>query len=538
MGQPRNLYVVLLGGLMAVTGCYAPGATDWQEVTAPPMLLAQLDLPAASPSPVPSDLPIVPPAKPEEKPLPINLPSALQLANVRAVDVAAAAARIKVSAAALEQAQVLWLPTVTFGGDYFRHDGIVQDNSGVTQDDSHQGVMVGAGPAVNLDIGQAIFAPLVARQQLAARQADLQAASNDTLVAVSDAYFNVQQARGELAGALAAAQRTEELVRRTKKLAPALVPELEIDRAEAELDRRRQAELFANERWSVASAELLRVLRLEPSSQVEPVEPPQLQVELIDLRQPVDDLIVIGLTHRPELASQQAQVQAMLTLLKQEKLRPLIPSLLIRGFSTPVSGTLGGGYAFYGNNGNLTSSQFREDIDVQLLWRLDNLGFGNRAAVQQREANNQLAVVELFRQQDRVAAEVAQAHAQAQLAARRVELAEKGVRSALKSADKNLVALGQAKGAGNMVVLLVRPQEAVAAVQALAQAYSDYYGAVADANRAQFRLYRALGQPAQCLVQDRPAPAIPTPASISSVISSAPAVEPDAGKVSSTVSAR
>jgi outer membrane protein TolC len=502
------------------------------------MLLAQLDLPAASPSPVPSDLPIVPPAKPEEKPLPINLPSALQLANVRAVDVAAAAARIKVSAAALEQAQVLWLPTVTFGGDYFRHDGIVQDNSGVTQDDSHQGVMVGAGPAVNLDIGQAIFAPLVARQQLAARQADLQAASNDTLVAVSDAYFNVQQARGELAGALAAAQRTEELVRRTKKLAPALVPELEIDRAEAELDRRRQAELFANERWSVASAELLRVLRLEPSSQVEPVEPPQLQVELIDLRQPVDDLIVIGLTHRPELASQQAQVQAMLTLLKQEKLRPLIPSLLIRGFSTPVSGTLGGGYAFYGNNGNLTSSQFREDIDVQLLWRLDNLGFGNRAAVQQREANNQLAVVELFRQQDRVAAEVAQAHAQAQLAARRVELAEKGVRSALKSADKNLVALGQAKGAGNMVVLLVRPQEAVAAVQALAQAYSDYYGAVADANRAQFRLYRALGQPAQCLVQDRPAPAIPTPASISSVISSAPAVEPDAGKVSSTVSAR
>ena len=53
------------------------------------------------------------------------------------------------------------------------------------------------------------------------------------------------------------------------------------------------------------------------------------------------------------------------------------------------------------------------------------------------------------------------------------------------------------------MVLLVRPQEVVAAVQALAQAYLDYYGAVADANRAQFRLYRALGQPAQCLLQDQ-----------------------------------
>src|SRR5208282_2199472 len=170
--------------------------------------------PAAHAPAVTPSLPSVPSTQPADRPLPINLPTALQLANVRAVDVAAAAARIKVSVAALEQAQVLWLPTITFGTDYFRHDGIVQDNtSGDILNDSHQGVVLGAGPTVNLDIGQAIFAPLVARQQLAARQADLQAASNDTLVAVSDAYFNVQQARGELAGANAATQRTVELVR-------------------------------------------------------------------------------------------------------------------------------------------------------------------------------------------------------------------------------------------------------------------------------------------------------------------------------------
>ena len=37
----------------------------------------------------------------------------------------------------------------------------------------------------------------------------------------------------------------------------------------------------------------------------------------------------------------------------------------------------------------------------------------------------------------------------------------------------------------------------VAAIQALAQAYDDYYAAVADYNRAQFQLYRAMGRPAQ-----------------------------------------
>jgi hypothetical protein len=38
-------------------------------------------------------------------------------------------------------------------------------------------------------------------------------------------------------------------------------------------------------------------------------------------------------------------------------------------------------------------------------------------------------------------------------------------------------------------------------VQALAQAYNDYYGAVADYDRSQFRLYRALGHPAQALAE-------------------------------------
>jgi len=42
----------------------------------------------------------------------------------------------------------------------------------------------------------------------------------------------------------------------------------------------------------------------------------------------------------------------------------------------------------------------------------------------------------------------------------------------------------------------------VAAIQAMAQANADYYGAIGDSNRAQFRLYRALGQPAECLATE------------------------------------
>src|SRR5262249_55955696 len=83
-------------------------------------------------------------------------------------------------------------------------------------------------------------------------------------------------------------------------------------------------------------------------------------------------------------------------------------------------------------------------------------------------------------------------------AASRLGKAENGLKDAAESANKNFEGLGQTKTVGGKVIILViRPQEVVAAIQALALSYSDYYGAVADYNRAQFRLYRALGQPAQ-----------------------------------------
>jgi len=131
------------------------------------------------------------------------------------------------------------------------------------------------------------------------------------------------------------------------------------------------------------------------------------------------------------------------------------------------------------------------------------LGFGNKALVGQRRAENRVSVLDLFRLQDQVAAEVARAYAQAQSAANRLGKAERGLKDAVESANKNLEGLGQTKP-GKVIILAIRPQEVVAAIQALVQAYNDYYGAVADYNRAQFRLYRALGQPAQIIAGQGP----------------------------------
>jgi outer membrane protein TolC len=477
-------------------------------------LLAGLCAVAAHPPvplPEPGSLAPLPPSSPLafapieacDRPLPINLPTALKLANANPLDIGIAAERIRVATAQLDRASVLWLPTIFLGADYFRHDGRVQNVEGNIIDTSKSSAMVGAGPYAVFALTDALFSPLAARQTMRAREAGLQAATNDSVLAVAEAYFNVQQARGELAGALDTVRRAAELSRRAAELGQGLVPPLEAVRARTELARRQQAVESSRERWRTASADLTRILRLDRTALVQPLEPPHLRVTLLDPGRPTDDLVAMALTNRPELAGQQALVQATLQQVRQEKFRPFIPSVLFRGASTNPGGTLAGGYFGGGLNSNLSNFGARGDFDIQLLWELQNLGLGNRARIQERQAENQLATMELLRVQDRVMADVVQAHAQARSAAARVGQAETELKDAIDSVEKNFEGMGQTKRLGGGVMLLViRPQEVVAAIQALAQAYTDYYGAIADYDRAQFRLYRAVGSPAQALAAD------------------------------------
>lgn len=427
------------------------------------------------------------------RPLPINLPTAFQLANAQALDIQTASERIKLAFLEWQRAKILWLPTMFLGTDYFRHDGQLQDIRGEVFNASKSNFQVGAGPYMVFALSDALLSPLVERQVVRAREADQLTAQNDTLLAVAEAYFNVQQARGDLAGALDATEKAEELVRRATALAEGLAPPAEAARARAELARRRQSIYTARERWRTSGAELNRILRLDPGALVEPLEPPHLMLTLTDPATPVDDLIFLALRNRPELATRQALVRATVERLRRERLRPLVPSIMIRGASTNPAGTLAGGLFGGGVNDFMGNFGARGDFDVQALWVLENLGIGNRVKVKEQRVQNQLAILEVFRVQDRVAAEVSQAQAEVQAAAARVREAESGLRDALDVVSKDLEGIRQTQRAGNVILLVVRPQEAVAAVQTLSVSYVDYYRAVADYNRAQFRLYRALG---------------------------------------------
>ena len=334
-----------------------------------------------------------------------------------------------------------------------------------------------------LRFSDAIFEPLAARQVVNARRASIQVATNDALLGVAEAYLDLQQAAGRLAIGREAATNAEALATLTASYAKSGAGlESDYRRSLTERDRQRKNVEQAVGQLEEASAELVRRIRLDPRILVAPVEPPETVLRLVADSCPIDDLIVTGLRSRPELTEAQALVQATLTRLKQAKLRPFIPSLALR-YS-------GGGFGG-GPNGFFGNFNARSDADVNLYWEVQNLGFADRAIAKQRAAQQRTANLELMKIQDRVASEVVRAEKQRIAASRQMEQAGRALPEAEASLALNLTSIRRGAGLPGAT----RPIEVLQPVQALAQARADYLDAVLAYNRAQFRLYRALGRP-------------------------------------------
>ena len=217
----------------------------------------------------------------------------------------------------------------------------------------------------------------------------------------------------------------------------------------------------------------------------------------------------VALTNRPELASRQALVQAQIQAIRREKARPFVPDILVNGFQTPYEQIQAGIFGL-GPNSSLNQWVGRDDFSIQPLWQLEGFGIGNLARIKTQRGIESRAIIDLFQQQDAVAADVTRAQARVQSAAARILQADRSLRTGIITFNGNYEGLGQTTRFGNMLVLVNRPQEAVFALQLLNIAFNEYFTTVADYNRAQFELYRALGYPARELAELRPpGPVIP-----------------------------
>src|SRR5437762_11603382 len=86
--------------VIAAIACSAADAIAQEETGSASVMRISGEPPMTIPLPAPTL---------EDKPFPVNLPTALQLANVRPIDIAVASERIRLAVAQLERAKALWL---------------------------------------------------------------------------------------------------------------------------------------------------------------------------------------------------------------------------------------------------------------------------------------------------------------------------------------------------------------------------------------------------------------------------------------------
>jgi len=428
---------------------------------------------------------------PRNETMPVDLPTAFQLAAGDNPQVRLARERIRAAVAQYDQASVLWLPSISAGPRWLRHDGQIQDTRGDVIRVSRNSLFVGGGATVSVDTAEARFAPLAARQVVAAHQAGSRATTNSTLLDVSNGYWDLVRSYSNEAIVREAVENSQALEKLAESyLRNEKLKQADAERIRAEVRARLQELDLADQDKRVASARIARLLRLDPFLTLVPAEERPVPIDLTDLTQGRQEFAATALGSRPELAESRALANAAAARLRQVQYGPWLPSLLL---DYDAGGFGGGPNDFFGDFDG------RSDAEAAAIWTVRNLGHGEWAAQRERASEVRQARLRIVDQMDRVVSEVAESLARVDARRAQLDSAQMAVEAAQRSYDLNIKLFREGG------IELILPIEVVQSVNALARARQDYLTAVVEHNRAQFELLWALGFPLQC-VGDRPLP--------------------------------
>lgn len=426
----------------------------------------------------------------EEAPqYPLDLPAALGLVGGQHPVVGFAQWRVQEAYAQLDQAEVMWLPSLQAGFSYHRHDGNYQASNGqivdVNRNSFQYGLGAGAvgagttprpGVVAQFHMADALFQPDIAQKNAWAREHGASAVYNKQLLDAALAYIDLLSAEQDRRILEESRDRTEELAKLTGDFAiTGQGLQADADRLATELVLVKSRLAEVNERADISAARLAQALSIDPGQRIVPVDPTVVPIELVSLDYNKRTLISTGLSHRPELKEAQNLVSAACDEYKRQKYAPLIPSVLL-GFS---SSGFGGGLGGATNN-----VDGRYDLDALMMWEVRNLGFGEKAVRRETQARVEQAKFEKVRLLDQVAAEIAEAHSQVVHRRHRIDITQQAIQSAQDSYDRNLSRIRDGQGL---------PIEVLQSLRALEEARRSYLKAVVEYNQAQFQLQWALG---------------------------------------------
>lgn len=449
-----------------------PAVTAPLRVPLPPVNVTYSRGPVAPPQVAPVSLP---PAdvKYIDKAVPICLDTVLRLAQDQNGLVRLARERVAEAYAEQDLAAKRWLPDVSLGMGWWRHDGGIQDFVGNLLETHYQGALAGMELRGKFDMRDVVFQRLEAERKVRQQQGELSRFNCEQLLDAASTYVDLLAAQAAMAIAVEAEAKLQRLLTQTKRLEKIdQGVRIEAARVEAELGAQKILTRRLHEGARAAEAKLVYLLGLDPASDLIVLERHLVELRLVDVKQSAEALVETAMRQGPGVQ----ETEAILGLLEDMRAKgesPLhwLPTLEMR---------MGEG-AFGAGPGGRMDWANRWDLGLQARWNLTELLTG--------------------RERKRLAdLKIQQAHVSYHDLRGKLALAVHEAREAAHSnKDQFAVAVRQiqhAEEAYNLSDLRLRenikgrsPSEVLLAIRSLVGARLSYLNAIRDYDKAQFRLF-------------------------------------------------
>jgi outer membrane protein TolC len=418
------------------------------------------------------------------EPHPIDLATAIRLADSNSPLNLIALARLRAAVARQELADLMFVPNFSIGPGYFRHDGVDQNRRGDVFQVTRSQLYTLGGPSLRVDTAEAIFEPLVRRQQTGAFRETARAVRNKTQLAAAAGYFDLLQVHGRLAVNAEVIHRVNQMLEKAKIADKTGLSKTkgDVNRAMTELFVRKQERIDLEGLAGAMAARLAKVLLLPPDTLLVPDELRFIPLTVVPRERTMEDLLALAIGNRPELAASRFMAGSAREQLRFAKNQPLIPRMQL---------DYAGGVFGAGKNSFIGDTALREDILLQANWELKNFGFGNAAMIRERRAQLDGSLAEVTEMQAQITAEVTEAARIAGARFATLEAAQKAVGEVEELYRKLLASSFGMVGPRETYDAL----EPLLAIQEINRVRNLYITEVTEFNKAQFTLYMAIGQP-------------------------------------------
>jgi len=318
--------------------------------------------------------------------------------------------------------------------------------------------------------------PRETSQLTAAAEGGLEAQRADSLLAAVEGYFDLSRARaavGVAQDALRISREYEQQLQRAVEIGLALKGDALRVRTQAERAELALRQALAAQR--LAAARLAETLHLDPKVALAAQDTELLPLSIVDAGSSAEPLVEKALAARPEVSAAQARVAASQDAKDGAVLGPLVPSVGAIAFL----GGLGGGKADV--PGEFGGSR---DYTLTVGWRIGPDGLFDSGRIQGSRARLEGARLEAEKTRQRVAREVVEAWTRVRSFADQIATAKEG----LTAAEEALRLSQERKEFGIAAVL-----ERILAEQDLTRAREEHVSTIAEYDKAQYALLRAIG---------------------------------------------